>query len=393
MDAALTVSLTALAMAGFTPEEREARAKWWPAARSFGASVDGQMVGHVRAFVTDTVVPGGARIPTGAVTSVGVLPTYRRRGVLSALMARQLDDLAASGQILASLRASEGPIYGRYGYGVAGDYMDYEIDRTATAFARPVPGNGGRVRMVPPTEVGSLCRAIYDRCRHRPGSIARPEMLWTRILADVTSGTKPIWCAVHENADGEADGYVWYEAADRAMWRNVGQPMRVDEFWTVDDDVAAVLWRFVLDVDLAGRFVLRNRPADEALRWLLADPRALRVTRREDEQWVRLVDVAACLAARSYNPAPREVTIAVTDERLPANTGAYRVAAAGGSRCRTKRPDLSVEVGVLGATYLGGTSWAELAAAGRVIEHRPGAIGDADRLFAHRPLPWCGTFF
>ncbi len=390
-DAAYGVSLIALQQAGYTAAEREERAPWWMAARSFGASLDGAMVGHVRAFVTDTVVPGGARVPTGAVTSVGVLPTHRRRGVLSALMARQLDDMAASGQILASLRASEAPIYGRYGYGVAGDYVDFEIERSATAFAKPMPSIGGRVRMVPPAEVGALCHDIYDRSRRRPGSIARTEFLWWRIGAAVTSGTKPVWCAVHEDAAGVADGYVWYEAMASGI--PIGQPLRVDELWAADDDVAAVLWRFVLDVDLAGSFVLKRRPSDDPLRWLLADPRALRVTRREDEQWVRLIDVGACLAARTYNPTSAEVTIAVADDRLPRNTGTYRVAADGAGRSRTKRPDLSADVSALGATYLGGTSWAELAAAGQVTEHRAGALRDADALFAHRPLPWCGTFF
>ena len=190
-----------------------------------------------------------------------------------------------------------------------------------------------------------------------------------------------------------ADGYVWYEAIERGNWKSAGQPMRVEELWAVDDEVAASLWRFVFDVDLAGRFVLRHRPVDDPLRWLLADPRALRVTRVEDEQWVRLIDVGACLAARTYNPSSAEVTVAVTDSRLARNSGSYRISTEGAVRSRTKRPDLSVDVAVLGATYLGGTSWAEMAAARKVTEHRVGAVQDADALFAHRPLPWCGTYF
>ena len=47
----------------------------------------------------------------------------------------------------------------------------------------------------------------------------------------------------------------------------------------------------------------------------------------------------------------------------------------------------------LGAAYLGGVSFAALAAAGRVTEQRAGALARADHLFAHHPLPWCGTFF
>jgi predicted acetyltransferase len=111
-----------------------------------------------------------------------------------------------------------------------------------------------------------------------------------------------------------------------------------------------------------------------------------------DEQWLRLIDVKSCLAARSYNPVAASVALAVSDDRLPANAATYVVSATGAVR-RKAAPQLSVDVATLGAAYLGGTSWAELAAAGRVVEHKAGAVAAADALFATRPLPWCGTFF
>ncbi|WP_371131344.1 GNAT family N-acetyltransferase [Streptomyces sp. Ag109_O5-10] len=42
-------------------------------------------------------LPGGTLVPAAGVTAVGVLPSHRRRGVLSASMRRQLVDLRAGG--------------------------------------------------------------------------------------------------------------------------------------------------------------------------------------------------------------------------------------------------------------------------------------------------------
>ena len=46
-------------------------------------------------------------------TVVGVLPTHRRRGVLTAMMQAQLADARERGDVLAYLWASEATIYGR----------------------------------------------------------------------------------------------------------------------------------------------------------------------------------------------------------------------------------------------------------------------------------------
>jgi len=105
----------------------------WEASDSLSAWDRGQCVGHVGSYPVDTVVPGGTRLPTAAVARVGVLPTHRRRGLASTLVRRALQDAAARGQVLASLRASEGLIYGRFGFGVAGDAAEITLDPPAPA--------------------------------------------------------------------------------------------------------------------------------------------------------------------------------------------------------------------------------------------------------------------
>src|SRR6185312_3885710 len=63
------------------------------------AAWDGdRIVGGTGAFTFRMSVPGGGTIPTAGVTVVGVLPTHRRRGVLTALMRDQLEDCRARGE-------------------------------------------------------------------------------------------------------------------------------------------------------------------------------------------------------------------------------------------------------------------------------------------------------
>src|SRR3954471_23476519 len=83
------------------------------------AAFDGeQMVATAGIFTRELTVPGAVMRVAG-VTLVGVLPTHRRRGLLTQLMRRQLDDVRAAGEPVAALWASEAAIYGRFGYGFA----------------------------------------------------------------------------------------------------------------------------------------------------------------------------------------------------------------------------------------------------------------------------------
>ena len=83
------------------------------------AAFDGdRIVGGAGAFPFELTVPGGT-VRCGGVTVVGVLPTHRRRGVLTAMMRAQLDDIRERGEPIAALWASEEVIYRRYGYGLA----------------------------------------------------------------------------------------------------------------------------------------------------------------------------------------------------------------------------------------------------------------------------------
>ena len=151
------------------------------------AAWDGdRIVGGAGAFDYAMSVPGGASIPAAGVTVVGVLPTHRRRGALAALMAAQLDDSRARGDVAAYLWASEATIYGRFGYGLA---SRIGVDRRSRAIARGLPcrsSHAERCAWSASTKRRRSSRRSTSSCvAQRPGMFSRSEAWWrTRRLFD-----------------------------------------------------------------------------------------------------------------------------------------------------------------------------------------------------------------
>ena len=107
-----------------------------------------------------------------------------------------------------------------------------------------------------------------------------------------------------------------------------------------------------------------------------------------DGLWVRLVDVGAALAARSYD-GDGDVVLAVGDAFCPWNDARF---ALDGSKT-TAPPDLRLDVDALGSVYLGGFTVGQLARAGKVDELTPGAVERADALFRTGRAPWTPEIF
>lgn len=366
--------------------------------RSIAVFEAGQIVGTAGAYTFELTVPGARTVPACGVSWVAVLPTHRRQGILTQMMAHQLADVAERGEPVAILTASEGTIYRRFGYGVASAAAIVEVDKTRSAFRRP-PAVGGRVRLVGREEAAKLVPALYDAFRRRRhGSVTRSDRYWELWLKDPEAyrgGASGRFVAVHESDDGVADGFVsyrfkedWDEVANRSQVRPVG-------VYALDPEVDAALWRFLLDVDLANVVRSHARPLDDPIAWRLADHRAWRVTGIVDWLWACLVDVPAALAARRYG-THGSLVLEVVDPFRPEAGGRFRLdGGPDGAECaRTDAdPDLVLAAGDLGSAYLGGARFAVLRRAGLVEERSRGAVATADALFATDPLPFCDTGF
>jgi predicted acetyltransferase len=388
----------ALAFGGTAPDELiELARETFEEGRSIGAFDGAMLVGIATAYSFDVTVPGSV-LPAAGISAVGVLPTHRRRGVLRALMTHQLHDIHERGrEPLAILWASEPPIYGRFGYGLASRAYALDVLRSPNALRADVPTDPAlRLRLVP-AEDWKITADVYARvATQRPGMLARDERWWRKAVRDLPSmreGRSALRCVVVED-DGGVRGYARY--ATKPDW-TPGRPqgtVHVREVAAVDAPARALLYRYLFDQDLMGKIDVGNIATDDPLlHWLenlrSATPHWL------DALYVRLVDLPAALRSRTYT-SPVDVVLEVTDPICTWNQGRWHlVAGAEGVSCEPAgRPaDLSMSVTELGAAYLGGTPLTDLAMAGRVTEHSPGALTGTSLGFQSSPAPWCPVVF
>jgi predicted acetyltransferase len=371
-------------------------ARWALAGESFlpgrvlGAYADGRLVGTTMSLPLPMTVPGGGVLPSAAVTRVGVRADHTRRGALTALMNEQLAAVAAAGEPIASLRSSEYPIYGRYGYGVATRGRDLQVDPRRAAFHPGAPVVG-EVRLIDRADQLDVLPALYRRLgQRRPGAMGR-ERWWWRLTLERPGGDEVIAAAVHTGPDGD-DGFVVYRPEKNSSPEDPwGTRLEVDDLQAADQDAAAALWRFLLRVDVTNQVRAWLRPLDEPLPLLLADPRAARTTEVGDEAWLRLVDVPRALNGRSWAGSDA-VVLAVHDAQLPANSGHYVISPDGVVRT-DRAAQLACDVAVLARLYLGDVAPSALAASGWLTVPDRAALPAADALFATATVPWCGTFF
>ena len=129
-------------------------------------------------------------------------------------MAAMHDDAREHDEPAAILTASEGSIYGRFGYGVATWRLGVTADRARIAFARP-DDDEGCTRLVSREEAEVAVPAIYERARHtRAGMVTRPDFWWPQVFWEFMFGrTKAGFVAVHADSQGRDDGYVVYDIA------------------------------------------------------------------------------------------------------------------------------------------------------------------------------------
>lgn len=360
--------------------------------RGFVAEADGALAGGCCSFPMELTTPGG-RVKAAGVTMVGVQPTHRRRGVLSAMMRRQLDDCRDRGEPVAYLWASEERIYGRFGYGLTALSGDVEISRDRADFFTRAP-TVGRVRLMAPQQALGDVGAIYaEVAGKRPGMFQRTdEWFRRRTLADAAwmrAGGGELVCALLE-IDGRPAAYALYRFD--AKWERGGIPngaVRVAEAMATTPEAMRSIWRYLLDMDWCQTIKAGFLPVDHPLFLLSAEPRRMR-TQLRDGCFARLVDVEAALSSRAYGPG--EIVLDVADAFCPWNAGRWLVRDGGVTRT-DRAADVSCDVSALASAWLGGFAWGQLVASSRATTASDEAIARADRVFARGAAPWVPEIF
>lgn len=344
-------------------------------------------VATIATWGTGLVLDPGCVAPMWAISDVTVSSTHRRRGIARAMIEGELRSAAGAGYPIAGLTVSEATIYGRYGFGPAVGARSFTIDTRRAGWVGPRPVEEGRGR-IDPIEREEAMRALAaiqaETAAERPGDITGWPGLW-RDSAGLhpQKENKDTRAVQYTDAEGRIRGVIVYsvkEAEDSAT-------LRIERLLTATSDAYAALWRFALTHDLITQVTAGLRSADEPVRWMLEDQRALKST-EHDHHWLRILDVAASLEGRRYR-APGSVVLEVEDPLAIAG-GRYRLKVDADGVGTVETLDAasaaeasSVRVGVseLSSLLLGGARWGTLAAAGRV-QADPAAAAWLDVAFA-----------
>jgi predicted acetyltransferase len=333
----------------------------------------GDIVGMSHYLDLQLTVPGGAVVPVAGITWVAVAPTHRRRGILRSLYTELHRRIADARYPIAALTASEGGIYGRFGYGPATIERELTIDRRVAQFHSDVPDPGG-VRMVKPAEHRDDFAAIYERWRRcTPGGLARPQALWDDVLAD------------HEQHRGGGTEWFGFLHPDGyAMYRVHGdhpKMARVEDLTATTSDAHIALWRALLGLDLRDKVIIGTHP-DDPLPYLLTDSRVAATTAYQDDLWLRIMDIPVALEARSYS-ADISVVLEISDG-FRSDGGRFALQIRDGrARCTpTDAPaDMHMGLDVLGSLYLGAHRASTFVGANRLRSNDSGLTQRLDAAF------------
>jgi predicted acetyltransferase len=366
-----------------------------PLDRAWAAFDSNSIVATLRSFPTELTVPGRRSVPSGALTAVTCRATHRRRGLLTQMITADLASSRDRGEPVDVLIASEYPIYGRFGYGPAVHSIGWELDASASGFVSP---GTGTVEFVDNEAFRKEGPAIFERVRaSRPGMIGRSDFDWD-VRADLRRRPEDQpWQGFRvlvRDDDGLAQGWANYKIMDRWEDMRPRSNAEVADLCAADPAAEARLWRFLAELDLVTTVTAADRPVDDRLPWLLDNARAARQTSRIDFLWVRVLDVAACLTARTYAATDRLVLDVVDPLGLAGGRFALDGSPEGATCVPTDQPaELTIPVRTLGSAFLGGVRVSTLHAAGWLDEHVPGAVARADAMFAGDVAPWCNTWF
>jgi predicted acetyltransferase len=350
----------------------------------------GTIVAGASIYSRRLTVPGG-EVPVAGVTQVGVVATHRRRGLLTAMMERQLNDIHDAGtEPVAALWAAEAAIYGRFGYGLASLSGEVNVDSRETHVRTPTDV---RPTLGTPAAAVDAMRAVYEQIRPtRPGMLDREGPWWDVRIQDRErdrDGASALRAAVIEG-----DAYVLYAVKTQFEENRFSAEVDVREAMAATPEGYAAIWSFLLTLDLTRRVKYLFGPSDDPLMHLITEAQAAPV-RLHEALWVRLVDVPRALRERTYGE-PFEVIFAVEDPVCPWNAGRWALRWDGSTAtCAETSLPPAIELGVaeLGAVYLGGTTLTQLARAGRVRELRDGALATTSRAFRADTAPWCPEIF
>jgi len=395
-------TLVDLSLRAYRVSSAEARRDFFSDHPRFGlrdvrvGDLDGELVAALVLYPLQAWVRG-ARVPVTGIGSVAVSPEHRRRGIGEALVRATLREMRQRGDALSMLYAFRGDFYRRFGWGL----VETPGMLAVPPALLPASEESRRVRRLRMPD-RPLVQELYERHVRERGHFAldrRPEW-WERRLW----GYEGEW-VVYERRRGQIEGYLHLQVdAGDGPWKLV---LTVNEFVAHTPDAHRGLTGYLHGLRDQAVEVVFATAADAPWAAQLADAANLRgdlklgVLRTTGHQaygaLLRLLDVKAALESLPVSPQARgEVVLDVSDDVLPANQRAWRVAARDGrltvraetartAASRDRRPRLGATAEMLAVLVSGAVSPVRAAETGLVEDVR-GAAEMLEPWFRARPV-------
>jgi len=344
---------------------------------------DEMPVATVDSWVTPMTVPGdaGSHVDMWAISAVTVAATHRRRGIARNLLEGELRAAAAAGVPIAGLTATEATIYGRYGFGPAIPVAQLQVDaRRAGGISLPAVGDPTTVEYIEPDALLTALGEVHERTRlDRSGDIPGWSLRWRRMAGLVPGDerSRAVRGVRAADAGGVTRGVLAYTLDE--LSEEFGADLAIRHLDAETPEALRALWAFAVNHDLIRTVRADLRPVDDPLPWLVANQRAVQVT-VHDHGWLRILDVPAVLAARTYR-APLDLVLRVSDP-LGFAEGSWRLRVGRDGRgsvdVTTDAPDVELGVDMLSSLSLGGVSATTLRTAGRISATEAAAVAIQD---------------
>lgn len=353
-------------------------------------------IATTNAWPGPVTLPGGREIDAWAVSGVTVAPTHRRRGIQRQLMEGELRTARDLGLPMAMLTVSESSIYGRYGYGVAALAAEIKVSTRCLTWTGPQPD--GRLDFVTVREWRDAAAELFERTRLRhPGEVRPFPLRWDQAAGFVSEdGDKSASrrAIQYRDAAGAVRGLALYKVDEGTTPEDfTAHEAQIITMIAETDDAYAALWRCFIEMDLVTTIRYDLGTADEPVRWMVSNFRAVEV-KPFDMQYLRILDVPRVLEARGYE-APGEVSFEVSDD-LGFAVGAWRLRSDGSAATvepAAGAPDVSLRIVELSSIVLGGVSVETLRAAGRIREHTPGAARTLAQVMSTSQTPAISSWY
>ena len=333
-------------------------------------------------FPGQLCVREGVLVDTHMVTEVTVRTSHRRRGLLTKMMHASFDRAKEAGRPLAALTATEGVIYGRFGFGVAAHTGTCRVKvlhglRLRASAIKAIEDSGVRV-VVPSWEAMPAVHRESSEAyvKRTPGQVA-PVSSQRRRAAGISNylaepgeshDLRPL---VALGPDGTVRGHAM---AEFSGWDSRPFTLKVHELMAADPVAELALWQALGATDLVEELSADSVVADHALRVALINGRDVVDGVTRDALWLRVLDVPEAMRARGLS-SEGSVVLDVSDP-LGYAQGQFLIEADEHGTRVTEAPEatdgsgadvphLSLDAEALAALYLGTCRVADLVASGR----------------------------